>query len=106
MKRLTAVGALLALTMIGLGCGSSNSSTKLSQGQSGNVFMTGEDAPLASVVGFDVTLNSVTLNGQGGATAAVISTPTTVDFARLLGLRAPLAFIRLLRELTRARLSC
>ena len=78
--------------MIGLGCGASNSSTSLSQGQSGNVFMTGEDAPLASVVGFNVTLNSVTLNGPSGATAAVISTPITVDFARLLGLRSPLAF--------------
>ncbi len=54
--------------------------------------MTGEDAPLASVVGFNVTLNSVTLNGQGGGTATVISTPVTVDFARLLGLRSPLAF--------------
>ena len=92
MKKFIAVGALLALTMIGLGCGASNSSTSLSQGQSGNVFMTGEDAPLASVVGFNVTLNSVTLNGPSGATAAVISTPITVDFARLLGLRSPLAF--------------
>ena len=53
--------------------------------------MTGEDSPLASVVGFNVTLNSVTLNGQNG-TATVISSPTTVDFARLIGLRSPLAF--------------
>ena len=91
MRKFLVLGALLALTVIGLGCGS-NSSTSLSQNQSGNVFVTGEDAPLASVVGFKVTLNSVSLNGQGAASASVISTPTTVDFARLLGLRSPLAF--------------
>jgi hypothetical protein len=91
MKKFLAFGVLLALTMIGLGCGSSKSSTSLSQNTSGNVFVTGEDAPLASVVSFNVTLNSVTLNGNG-TTATVLSTPTTVDFARLLGLRSPLGF--------------
>jgi hypothetical protein len=39
-----------------------------------------------------VTLNSITLNGQDGTTATVLSTPTTVDFARLVGLRSPLSF--------------
>jgi Domain of unknown function (DUF5666)/Domain of unknown function (DUF4382) len=91
MKRLLAVGVLLALSIIGLGCGASNNS-QLSQDKSGNVFLTGEDAPLASVVSFNVTLNSVTLNAQDGSTATVISSPVTVDFARLLGLRSPLAF--------------
>lgn len=92
MKKFITLGVLLALAMIGLGCGSSKSSTSLTQGQTANVFLTGEDAPLASVVAFNVTLNSVTLNAQGGGTASVISTPVTVDFARLLGLRSPLAF--------------
>jgi hypothetical protein len=55
------------------------------------VFVTGEDAPLASVVGFDVTINSITLTGQNNS-PEVLSAPTTVDFARLLGLRSPLAF--------------
>ncbi|MGA2100449.1 MAG: DUF4382 domain-containing protein [Candidatus Sulfotelmatobacter sp.] len=91
MKKFLALGVLLALTMIGLGCGSSSKSSTLSQNTSGNVFLTGEDAPLSSVVSFNVTLNSVTLNGSG-TTATVLSTPTTVDFARLLGLRSPLAF--------------
>ena len=94
MKKFLVVGALLGLTMIGLGCASnsSNSSNSGPTGATANVFMTGEDAPLSSVVGFDVALNSVTLNGQDGSTATVISTPVTVDFARLVGLRAPLAF--------------
>jgi hypothetical protein len=91
MKKSLGIAVLLALTMMGMGCGS-NSSTSGGQNQPGNVFVTGEDAPLSSVVGFNVTLNSVTLNGQDGTTATVISTPTTVDFARLIGLRSPLAF--------------
>ncbi|MGA9445822.1 MAG: DUF4382 domain-containing protein, partial [Candidatus Sulfotelmatobacter sp.] len=44
-----------------------------------------------SVVGFDVTINSITLNGNNGS-PQVLSAATTVDFARLLGLRSPLAF--------------
>lgn len=90
MKKFFALGALLALSMIGLGCGASN--TQKVSAQPGAVFMTGEDAPLPSVVGFSVTLNSVTLNAQDNTTATVISMPVTVDFARLLGLRSPLGF--------------
>ncbi|MGO9084133.1 MAG: DUF4382 domain-containing protein [Candidatus Sulfotelmatobacter sp.] len=92
MKKFLGLSLLVALTLIGMGCGSNSSSTGGSNPQSASVFMTGEDAPLSSVVGFNLTLNTVTLNGQDGSTATVISTPTTVDFARLLGLRAPLAF--------------
>jgi len=91
MKKFFALALLSALSAIGLGCGSSGSSQNLNS-QPGNVFMTGEDAPLPSVVGFNVTLNSVMLNAQDGSTATVISSPTTVDFARLVGLRSPLAF--------------
>jgi len=89
MKKFFALAFVLGLGMMGIGCGAKSSQSSNSQGA---VFMTGEDAPLSSVVGFAVTLNSVTLNEQGGGTATVISTPTTVDFARLLGLRSPLAF--------------
>jgi hypothetical protein len=92
MKKFLGFVLLVTLTLMGMGCGSSNSSAGGSNPQSGNVFVTGEDSPLSSVVGFNVTLNSVTLNGQDGSTATVISTPTTVDFARLIGLRSPLAF--------------
>jgi hypothetical protein len=92
MKRLLGTILLLALSMLGASCGSSNSSSATSpSSQSSAVFVTGEDAPLASVVGFDVTINSITLNGNNG-TPQVLSTATTVDFARLLGLRSPLAF--------------
>jgi len=93
MKKFFAFALVLGLSMMGMGCGSNNSSgSQGSNPQGGNVYVTGEDAPLSSVVGFQVTINSITLNGQDGTTATVMSTPTTVDFARLLGLRSPLAF--------------
>ena len=95
MKRFFALitAALLAtITLVGCGSTSSNSTTPPPvQPQPGNVFVTSEDAPLPSVVGLDVTINSITLNGQSNS-PQVVSTATTVDFARLLGLRSPLAF--------------
>jgi hypothetical protein len=92
MKRLLGLTVLIWLAIVCVGCGSSSNSNPTSSAQPANVFVTGEDAPLASVVGFQVTINSITLNGSGSASAQVLSTPTTVDFARLLGLRSPLAF--------------
>ncbi len=91
MKKLIGIVLSLALTTLGVGCGSSSNSSSSSP-QPANVFVTGEDAPLASVVGFDVTINSITLNGGNNASAQILATPTTVDFARLLGLRSPLGF--------------
>ena len=92
MKRFFALTALTLLaTFMLVGCGSNSSNPNPGQSQSGNVFVTGEDAPLPSVVGLLLTINSITLNGQSNS-PQVISTPTTVDFARLLGLRSPLAF--------------
>ncbi len=92
MKR-SLLFALLAAIAATIGCGgasTSNSNTNLSQTGFGAVYVTGEDAPLASVVSFQLTLNSVTLNGQNNKPQVV--TNTTVDFARLIGLRSPLAF--------------
>jgi len=96
MKKFLGFALLVALTAIGMGCGVSSSNNGGGGGggnnQQSKIFVTGEDSPLSSVVGFNVTLNSVALNGQDSSTATVISTPTTVDFARLIGLRSPLAF--------------
>jgi hypothetical protein len=91
MKKILGIALLLALSMVGVGCGAGSNSSTSASSQSSAVFVTGEDAPLASVVGFDVTINSITLTGNNGS-PQVLSTPTTVDFARLLGLRSPLGF--------------
>ena len=93
MKRFLALSMFLALCGLTLvGCGGGMSSTTLTTSpQAGAVFVTGEDAPLPSVVSLNLTINSVTLTGMNNSPQLVTS-PFTVDFARLVGLRAPLAF--------------
>jgi hypothetical protein len=91
MKRLVVFSAILvwhALTLVGCGGGGTSGPAN---SQSGSVYVTGEDAPLPSVVSLNLTINSITLVGQNSS-PQVLSTATTVDFARLVGLRAPLAF--------------
>jgi Domain of unknown function (DUF5666) len=92
MKRFLPVVFLLLLTAITIACGGGgSSSTGAKSAQQASVFVTGEDAPLPSVLAFNVTLNSITLN-NGSTDVAVLSTPQTIDFARLLGLRTLVAF--------------
>lgn len=89
MKKIFAFALVLGLSLMGIGCGS-NSSSQSSNSQA-SVFVTGEDAPASSVVGFNVTIDSLTLN-NGTTTVTAISTPEAVDFARLMGLRTLLSF--------------
>lgn len=92
MKRFLALSALLALCGLSLmGCGGGTGSTLSTNPQAGAVFVTGEDAPLPSVVSLNLTINSITLTGASNS-PQLVSSPITVDFARLVGLRAPLAF--------------
>ena len=92
MKRFLPVVFLLLLTVITIACGGgSSSSTGAKSAQQASVFVTGEDAPLPSVLAFNVTLNSITLN-NGSTDVPVLSAPQTIDFARLLGLRTLVAF--------------
>jgi len=95
MKRFTLITALLALvalTFTACGGGSSPSSSGGGSSNSqGQVFVTGEDAPVPSVVSFYITINSITLNNSSSS-VTVLSQPATVDFGRLMGLRSMLSF--------------
>jgi hypothetical protein len=92
MKRFLSLAGLLALALSFAGCnGVTNSSSTQTQNNQAQVFTTGEDAPVSSVVAFNITINSITLN-NGSTTAQVLSTPTAVDFGRLVGLRSLLGF--------------
>ena len=82
---LATIAVILASALTGCGGGSNNN---VNQAQSASVFVTGGDAPLPSVLAFNVTLTSLKLDG----TTELLTTPTTVDFARLLGLRTLLGF--------------
>ncbi len=91
MKRFFIVLALLVVGLTLAGCGGGGSSTLSSNPQAGAVFVTGEDAPLPSVLSLNLTINSITLTGMNNS-PRLVSSPITVDFARLVGLREPLTF--------------
>lgn len=77
------------------GCSGGGSSPSLStsgNSQSAPVFLTGTDAPLPSVVSFQVTVNSVTLSNGGNNGVDLLQSAQTVDFARYNGLQTLLDF--------------
>jgi hypothetical protein len=94
MKRSFILFGLLApitLALLGCGGGAGMSSNTSSGGNPSAVFVTGEDAAVSSVVAFNITINSIALN-NGSTSVMALSTPTTVDFGRLVGLRSLLGF--------------
>ena len=91
MKRFPTLLVLLALLFLMLACGGGATSGGQGNNQPGAVFVTGEDAPVSSVVAFNITINSITLNNSSTSVSA-LSTPTAVDFGRLVGLRSLLGF--------------
>ena len=95
MKRswlLAGLVASITIALAGCGAGSMSSNTQGSGGANqAAVFVTGEDAPVSSVVAFNITINRITLN-NGSSTVTALSTPVAVDFGRLVGLRSLLGF--------------
>ncbi len=92
MKRFVLVCALALLAAVGIGCnGVSQTSSTTPPSNKSQVFVTGEDAPVSSVVAFNITIDSITLNNSSTSVTA-LSTPTAVDFGRLVGLRSLLGF--------------
>ena len=65
---------------------SSNSTTTPPPASNAEIAVYGADAPLANVVTFQLTLTGLTAS-DGVNTTTLLSTPQTVDFARLTGLR-------------------
>jgi hypothetical protein len=93
MKRFASICVLALISLVWTGCGGGSQTSSINSNASSKsqVFVTGEDAPVSSVVAFNITINSITLN-SGSTTVAVLSTPTAVDFGRLVGLRSLLGF--------------
>ncbi|MCL4523748.1 MAG: DUF5666 domain-containing protein [Acidobacteria bacterium] len=85
-------GFLILLVAAALSsCGGSVSSPPPPQGvKTGTSFIIGQDAPLGSVLAFQITLTGLTAS-DGTNTVALISQPQTVEFAKLNGLRTLLA---------------
>jgi len=85
MKWLSGI-AVLALVAAASGCGGGASNTMSTQPQSGSVFVSGTDAPLPSVVSFQVDITGLTVSDGVNPPVSVLSGTQTVDFARLNGL--------------------
>jgi hypothetical protein len=87
--------ALLPLTaaaLLAAGCGGGSIASTGTQSSSstptGPAFVIGTDAPMASVVSFNVQIMSITATPTGGGTAVNLMSGTpTVDFARYNGLQ-------------------
>lgn len=79
--------SLLALALLGVLGGCGGTSTQPLQPQSGTVFVTGTDAPLASVVSFQVDITGLSVTDTNNNSQSVLTGAQTVDFARLNGLR-------------------
>ena len=77
--------ALALITFIS-GCGMSKPPNQI-QAQSGSVFITGTDAPLPSVVSFQVDITGLSVSDGTNPPVSVLNGTQTVDFARLNGLR-------------------
>lgn len=83
---LFALGGTAVWTLGGCGGGMMNT-PPMSQAQSGTVFVSGSDAPLASIVSFQVDITGISVTDANGNTQSVLNGTQTVDFARLNGLR-------------------
>jgi len=79
--------ALAALVALVVGCSGGSASTPVSQQQTGTMFVTGTDAPLPSVVSFQVDITGMTVSDGMNPPVSVLNGTQTVDFARLNGLR-------------------
>jgi uncharacterized protein DUF4382 len=80
-------GVFAVLLIAGMsGCGGGTAS-QIMPAQSGTVFVMGTDAPLPSVVSFQVDITGLTVTDVDNNSQSVFSGTQTVDFARLNGLR-------------------
>lgn len=88
MRRILATLATLAILIFAAtSCGGGSSTTTTgSSPKTATVYMTGSDAPLPSVLSFQVDIQSITLY-NGTTSVPLVSESSTLDFSRLIGLR-------------------
>jgi hypothetical protein len=79
-------GPLLIALFLLAGCGMT-SSPNSPQANTGSAFVIGTDAPVASVVSFNATIQSLDAIDASGKSVSLVSGNPTVDFARYNGLQ-------------------
>lgn len=84
---LSAAPLLLSIFLI-VGCGDTmTQSSSNNNSSTGSAFVVGTDAPVASVVSFNATIQSVDAIDADGNSVSLVSGQPTVDFARYNGLQ-------------------
>ena len=78
---------LILSVLVLVGCGDTSHQSNNTGTTTGSAFVIGTDAPLASVVSFSTTIQSVNAIDASGNTASLVSGTPTVDFARFNGLQ-------------------
>lgn len=78
---------LLFGAMMLSGCGTIENDLGLNSSNTGTAFVMGTDAPLASVVSFNATIQSVDAITANGTSVPLVSGNPTIDFARFNGLQ-------------------
>lgn len=85
------VFVLLLAAAVLVGCGGSKQQTQTTTPtpQAANVYVTGQDAPLPSVLAFTINIDTLKLSNSSGT--VTLENPGNVEFSRLLGLRTLLS---------------
>jgi hypothetical protein len=68
------------------GCGGGGSSSGATNNGQSSVFVTGEDAPLPSVLALNLTLNSISLNNSSSSAPLAVQTGDGTNFININGL--------------------
>ena len=91
-------GPILIALFLLVGCGTTTTSPNMGTGSNtGSAFVVGTDAPVAGVVSFTTTIQSIDAIDANGNSVSLLSGTPTVDFARYNpGGLAPSAFARLM----------
>lgn len=88
-----AAAFIFTLAILFTGCGGSgsmNNSTMLGGAQMASLQFRLGDSPADGVVAFEITVNSVVLNGSGGSTANLLPAPSLVELTHTAGTTEPL----------------
>jgi hypothetical protein len=78
---------LIAASLMVTGCNSVSSVSNMGLNPTGPAFIVGTDAPMASVVSFQVQVESLTATDTNNNVVSLINSTPTVDFARFNGLQ-------------------
>lgn len=102
LKRIFAglgLAGMVGLLALATGCGGGGSSTPpLTTTANSAVQVKMGDDPDDRVVAFEITVNSVVLTDQSGATVSALASPTTLELTHLADTNGPLSFLNIKQD--------